>query len=125
MDNTAPVFPCHERIGNRGLYCALDRGHDGRHLSQHTEAGKAAYYDRPRILVPEDATKLQGPELGSQCLYKGEIVTIKARSYVWSPEKQRPDGYYGYRRYDLKVIQRERGSVLVDDKDLEPLTPTA
>jgi len=116
-----PVFPCNERFGKRA-YCALDRGHDGRHLSASTPRGREAQIQRMLngIPVPENPARLQGPEVGALCLYKGEPVTVTARSYVWSPEKQQPSGYYGFRRYDLKVIQRARGSLLVDDKDLTP-----
>lgn len=123
----APVFPCNERFSKHAI-CALDRGHDGRHLSGQTPTGREAGFRRMAegLPPPEDAARLQGPEVGARCIWHGkqgdEVVTIKARSYVWAPDKQREDGYWGYRRYDLKVIQREVGSLLVDDKDLEALS---
>lgn len=122
------VFPCHETAGQRNV-CELDRGHQGRHLSGQSEAGREAKWRRVRegIPIPEDPAKVQGPEVGALVLYhdkyKGttETVRVKARSYVWSPEIQRPDGYYGYRRYDWTVIERKRGSLVVNDTDLTSL----
>jgi len=122
-----PVFRCDGPIGKHRGGCALDRGHAGRHLSGQTTRGREAGLRRMMegLPPPINPDKLQGPEVGTRCVWHSkhgiEAVTVTAQSYVWAPDQQRPDGYWGFRRYDLSVIQRERGSLLVDDKDLEPI----
>ena len=82
-------------------------------------------------LVPEDPTKVTGPEIGTLCLVvspyswlSNRVARVTARSYVWSPETVRPDGYRGHRRYDWSVIEYGKGKTLVvDDADLQPLSP--
>lgn len=74
---------------------------------------------------PERPEKLQGPEVGTLCLYRWKdnpliVVRVVARSYVWGPGD--PAYHGGARRYDWKVVDRGRkGHVVVDDKDLVPL----
>jgi hypothetical protein len=79
---------------------------------------------------PERPERLEGPELGALCRMRSKsdwlndrVVKVVARSYVWSPEYHRPDGYHGYRRYDWSVIEyTAAGSrVVVNDVDLIPL----
>jgi hypothetical protein len=89
-------------------------------------------------LVPEDPDKLQGPELGSLCIYQDEdfprwdglVVEVIARSYVWSPERHVAMNAHGYRRYDWSVIQFDtpdpehtwdRKTMVVDDDKLVPV----
>ncbi len=75
--------------------------------------------------VPEDPNKLQGPELGAKVIYNdpsfprwdGMEYEVKARSYVWSPEKHGPNGH-GIRHYDWTVIRNEGGGMVVDDNKL-------
>lgn len=75
----------------------------------------------------ENPARLQGPEIGSLCIYtyKGEstIVRVLERSYVWAPGD--PAYHGGARRYDWKVIARGPNGtrrLCVDDKDLTPIT---
>jgi hypothetical protein len=77
-------------------------------------------------IPPENPDRLQGPEVGTLCLYQGRndpspaVVRVVERSYVWSPGDHSQS-----RRYDLKVIARgpnRTRTLLVDDKDLVPLT---
>lgn len=88
--------------------------------------------------VPEDPDKLQGPEVGSLCIYQdtdfprwhGLVCKVLRRSYVWSPEVHVAMNRHGYRRYDWTVIQFDkldgerpwdRRSMVVDDCKLVPL----
>lgn len=77
----------------------------------------------------ERPDKLQGPEVGTLCLYQGRndpsplVVRVLERSYVWGPGD--PSYHGGARRYDWKVIARGPNgtrTLCVDDKDLVPLT---
>jgi hypothetical protein len=79
-------------------------------------------------IPPENPDRLQGPEVGTLCLYQGRsdpspvIVRVVERSYVWSPGDRSQS-----RRYDLKVIARgpnRTRTMLVDDKDLVALSAT-
>ena len=80
--------------------------------------------------IPEERPeRLQGPEIGTLCLYQGRndpapmIVRVLARSYVWAPGD--PAYHGGSRRYDWKVIARGPNgtrSLCVDDKELTPLS---
>lgn len=72
-------------------------------------------------IPPERPERLQGPEIGALCLYRGAVVRVVERSYVWAPGDRSYGG--GSRRYDLKVIDRgaPKGRLLVDDKDLTPV----
>jgi len=88
--------------------------------------------------VPEDPSKLQGPELG-YAVYHDKYaerdgrpadvaVRVIARSYVWAPEEHHDQtkvtGAHGYRNYDWSVIERGPGgyrAVVVSDTDLRPL----
>lgn len=79
-------------------------------------------------LTPEDPAKVKGPEVGTLCLhhsnytnYDNKVVTVLARSYVWSPERQNLDGTYGWRRYDWSVVDFGTFHLVVDDVDLEPI----
>lgn len=74
----------------------------------------------------ERPDKLQGPEIGTLCLYQGRndpspmVVRVLERSYVWAPGERSAS-----RRYDLKVIARAPNGtrrLLVDDKDLVALS---
>jgi hypothetical protein len=75
-------------------------------------------------IPPENPDRLQGPEVGSLCLYSDRfqpapmVVRVLERSYVWAPGERSQS-----RRYDLKVIARGPNGtrhVLVDDKYLSP-----
>jgi hypothetical protein len=73
-------------------------------------------------LPPEDPAKLKGPDVGDFVLYKGLVVRVTQRSYVWSPGECRSRG--GYRQYDSKVIEEGPNgyrSIVVNDSDLAPL----
>lgn len=89
--------------------------------------------------VPEDPDKLQGPEVGTLCIYNdpgypkwdGMVVEVLRRSYVWSPEVHVGMNAHGYRHYDWSVIRYgqplDNGTLLskrtmvVDDDKLTPL----
>lgn len=90
----------------------------------------SACYEPDHLPVPEDPARLQGPEVGALCIYTGkgsltgQTVKVLARSYVWSPEQHRPDGYHGFRHYDWSVIAHGDGfrrHLVVDDSDLSPV----
>jgi hypothetical protein len=75
-------------------------------------------------IPPENPARLQGPEVGAECVYtrKGTSgrVTVTERSYVWAPGD--PSYHGGARRYDWKVVRFGTGkSLVVDDKDLTPV----
>lgn len=79
-------------------------------------------------IPPERLERLQGPEVGSLCLYQSRyqpepmVVRVIERSYVWAPGDRAYHG--GSRRYDVKVIARNPNgtdTLLVDDKELTPL----
>lgn len=103
-------------------YCAERRAQD---VAKHPRTPRLAlcpHYPIP----PENPDRLQGPEVGTLCLYQGRndpspiVVRVVERSYVWAPGERT-----GSRRYDLKVIARGPDGarrLLVDDKDLVPLT---
>lgn len=90
-------------------------------------------YGQGHELVPENPDRLQGPEVGALVRYRGYrgrhenvVARVLARSYVWSPEQHREDGYHGHRRYDWTVIQFGPGEskrMVVDDADLFPIEP--
>lgn len=74
---------------------------------------------------PERAEKLQGPEVGTRCIYHskypqfdGLTVEVTEQSYVWAPGD--PSYHGGSRRYDWKVVRflATRKTMVVDDKDL-------
>src|SRR5512143_570933 len=74
-------------------------------------------------IPPERPERLQGPEVGTLCLYSSRyqivpmVVRVVERSYVWAPGD--PAYHGGSRRYDWKVIDRgPKGKLCVDDKDL-------
>jgi hypothetical protein len=75
-------------------------------------------------IPPERPERLQGPEVGSLCLYRNArypqfdgTVEVIERSYVWAPGDRSYGG--GSRRYDWKVIRYPTGKTMcVDDKDL-------
>ena len=69
----------------------------------------------------ERPERLQGPEIGAECIYDERHAVITERSYVWAPGD--PVYHGGSRRYDWKVIRfLDTGKTLcVDDKDLELL----
>jgi hypothetical protein len=76
----------------------------------------------------ERPDRLQGPEVGTLCLYQSRyqaapmVVRVLERSYVWAPGDPGYSG--GARRYDWKVIARGPNgtrTLCVDDKDLVPL----
>lgn len=83
-------------------------------------------------LPPEDPAMLTGPEVGAVMRYVGKypklvpddgLVTVKARSYVWSPGECRANG--GYRHYNWTVITwmtNPSGAqgMVVNDTDLAP-----
>ena len=89
--------------------------------------------------VPEDPAKLQGPEVGSLCIYYDEdfpqwhglVVEVLHRSYVWSPEVHVGVNAHGYRLYDSSVIRFDkpkddgtwmgRNTMVVADYKLIPL----
>jgi len=86
-------------------------------------------------IPPERPERLQGPEVGAECIYRsrafpdGVPAVVTARSYVWAPGD--PAYHGGARRYDWKVIRITgarppffggRG-LCVDDKDLVPVVP--
>lgn len=82
---------------------------------------------------PERPDRLQGPEIGAECIYRsrsfpdGVRVIVTARSYVWAPGD--PAYHGGARRYDwktIRILEPERkppffgsNGLCVDDKDLE------
>lgn len=78
---------------------------------------------------PERPDKLQGPEVGTLCIYAnaryprwdGQTVEVTERSYVWAPGD--PSYHGGSRRYDWKVIRfvYTGQTMCVDDKDLTPI----
>lgn len=86
---------------------------------------------------PENPARLQGPEVGEECIYTsksfpdGVRVVVTARSYVWAPGD--PAYHGGSRRYDWKAIRINPDVVLppfyggrglcVDDTDLTPVQP--
>lgn len=79
-------------------------------------------------IPPERPEKLQGPEVGTLCLYQSKyqpepmVVRVLERSYVWAPGDRSYGG--GSRRYDWKVIARGPNgtrTLCVDDNDLSPL----
>jgi hypothetical protein len=84
---------------------------------------------RHMAIPVENPERLQGPEVGAECIYTRrngttERVTVTERSYVWAPGD--PAYHGGSRRYDWKVIARSMGrSLVVDDKDLTPIGVTA
>lgn len=74
-------------------------------------------------MPPENPDRLQGPEVGTLCLYRYKdeppmVVRVLERSYVWAPGERS-----GSRRYDLKVIAKGPNGTrhaLVDDAALTP-----
>ena len=83
----------------------------------------------------ENPDRLQGPEVGAECIYRsrsfpdGVRVVVTARSYVWAPGD--PAYHGGSRRYDWKTIRIDPDAVLppfyggrglcVDDAELSPV----
>lgn len=83
----------------------------------------------------ERPDKLQGPEVGTECIYHsrsfpdGVRVVVTARSYVWAPGD--PAYHGGSRRYDwkcIRILEPEKkppffggNGLCVDDKDLTPV----
>jgi hypothetical protein len=75
----------------------------------------------------ENPDRLQGPTIGTVCLYQGKRdpepvrVIVTERSYVWAPGD--PAYHGGARRYDWKIVRfvdTPARSLCVDDKDLVP-----
>lgn len=111
----ATLAPC--KAGFDG--CDAMRAEAIRKHPRTPRLAECAHYPIP----PENPERLQGPEIGTLCLYESRyqhppmIVCVLERSYVWAPGERSQS-----RRYDLKVIDRgPRGHLLVDDKDLTPL----
>jgi hypothetical protein len=101
-----------------------------------------ACFGKGHELVPEDPSRLKGPELGFAVYTprpydirssgitrhvqdEPRIVRVIERSYVWSPELHSDlTGYHGYRRYDWSVIEEgpdKYRAVVVDDDQLEAI----
>lgn len=79
-------------------------------------------------IPPERPERLQGPEIGTECIYNsaserfnGRRVVVIERSYVWGPGDASYGG--GARHYDWKVIRflDDGRTLCVDDKDLTPV----
>ena len=113
----ATLEPC--RAGFDG--CEAMRAEAVRRHPRTPSARECRHYPIP----PERPERLQGPEVGTLCVYRnprsqwdGQTVEIVERSYVWAPGERT-----GSRRYDLKVIRfvATGKTMLVDDKDLAPL----
>jgi hypothetical protein len=77
-------------------------------------------------IPPEQPERLQGPEVGTECIYHSSYprfdsrhVIVIERSYVWAPND--PAYHGGGRRYDWKVVRflDDNSRLCVDDKDLE------
>lgn len=97
-------------------------------IRKHPRTARLAECDHLPI-PPERPERLQGPEVGTLCLYQGRsdpspmIVRVTERSYVWAPGDRSYGG--GSRRYDWKIIARGPNgtrTLCVDDKDLVPLS---
>jgi hypothetical protein len=85
----------------------------------------------------ENPDRLQGPAIGTVCLYRsksfpqGVRVIVTAQSYVWAPGD--PAYHGGARRYDWKCVRIDPDAILppffggrglcVDDVDLTPVQP--
>lgn len=75
-------------------------------------------------LPPEDPAKLTGPEVGDLVVYNdptysrwhGMVMTVTARSYVWSPGECRSKG--GHRLYSDSVVFDGKGTMVVSDEKL-------
>jgi hypothetical protein len=118
MPTAVTLEPC--RAGFDG--CLEMRADEVRKHPRTPRLAECRHYPIP----PERPEKLQGPEVGTLCLYQGRndpspiVVRVIERSYVWAPGERT-----GSRRYDLKVIARGPNGtrhLLVDDKDLVTLS---
>jgi hypothetical protein len=117
----ATIEPCKAGFEN----CAPMRAADVAKHPRTPRLAECPHYPIP----PENPDRLQGPEVGTLCLYSSRyqtepmVVRLLERSYVWGPGD--PSYHGGARRYDWKVIARGPNgtrSLCVDDKDLVPLT---
>ena len=94
-----------------------------------------ACYDQGHAPVPEDPAKLQGPPFGPARYFNAQYprwdgveMRVIERSYVWSPEQHRPDGYHGFRHYEWSVVEWDRdndgrpGRMVVNDTELAVIT---
>ena len=118
--DAATLEPC--RAGFDG--CDTMRAEDVRKHPRTPRVRECQHLPIP----PERPERLQGPEVGTLCLYRSKyepapvVVSVLERSYVWAPGERSYGG--GARRYDWKVIARGSNGtrrLCVDDKDLTPL----
>lgn len=78
-------------------------------------------------LTEPQPDRLRGPEVGARVRYigtgrrHGEVGTVRQRWYLWAPDTRYGDTR-GIIRYDDSVVDFDKGSLSIDDHDLEVLS---